>query len=78
MKFCLKTFETCLLLYVSVLECSILAISLFKYEELHPSARRGKDGPGEERKKPGGQLLPYFPRLWKYTFLNNLWSKFLL
>jgi len=26
LKFCLKTFETCSLLYVSVLKCSILAI----------------------------------------------------
>jgi len=31
LKFCLKTFETCSLLYVSVLKCSILAIILFKY-----------------------------------------------
>jgi len=27
-KFCLKTFETCSLLYVSVFKCSILAIIL--------------------------------------------------
>jgi len=31
LKFCLKTFETYSLLYVSVLKCSILAIILFKY-----------------------------------------------
>jgi len=29
MKFCLKTFETCSLLYISVLKCNILAIILF-------------------------------------------------
>jgi len=31
LKFCLKTFETCSLLCVSVLKCRILAIILFKY-----------------------------------------------
>jgi len=40
-KFCLKTFETCSLLFISVLKSSILAISLFEYLLLDPSAKRG-------------------------------------
>jgi len=31
LKFSLKSFETCSLLYISVLKCSILAIILFEY-----------------------------------------------
>jgi len=41
LKFCLKTFETCSLLYISVLKCSILAIILFEYLSVDPSAKRG-------------------------------------
>jgi len=36
LKFCLKTFETCRLL-----KCNILAIILFEYLVLDPSAKRG-------------------------------------
>jgi len=41
LKFCFKTFETCSLLYVSVLKCNILAIILFEYLLSDPSAKRG-------------------------------------
>jgi len=40
LKFCLKIFETCSLLYVSVLKCSILAIILFEYLLLDPSVKK--------------------------------------
>jgi len=42
LKFCLKIFETCSLLYVSVLKCSILAIILFEYLLLDPNAGGGQ------------------------------------
>jgi len=44
LKFCLKN-ETFLLLYISVLNCSILAIILFEYLLLDPSAGREADCP---------------------------------
>jgi len=39
LKFCLKTFETCSLLYESVLKCCILATILFEYLLLDQSAK---------------------------------------
>jgi len=39
-KFCLNTLESCTLLYVCVLQCSILAIILFEYLSLDPSAKK--------------------------------------
>jgi len=70
MKFCLKAFETCSLLYVSVLKYSILAIILFKYYcnirstggggggGAKIGAGRSKDGPqrGVEGKFVGGSF----------------------
>jgi len=41
LKFCLNTFETCSLMYVCVPIFSILAIILFEYMLLDPSAKRG-------------------------------------
>jgi len=41
LKFCLKTFETSSLLYVSVRKGYILAIILFEYLLLYPNAKRG-------------------------------------
>jgi len=45
LKFCLKSFETCLLFYVSsVRECRILAIILFKHYNIHQVAEMVREG----------------------------------
>jgi len=46
LKFCLNSFETCLLLFVCILKFSILAIILFKYLLLDPSVKSGPNCPG--------------------------------
>jgi len=65
LKFCLKTFETSSLLYVSVFKCSILAIILFEYLF---SIQVGGD-----RCFPGarGPPAPYIPRLWAFFGRNS-------
>jgi len=56
LQFCLKTFETCSLLYVSALKCSSLAIILFEYMSLNPSAKREPKLSGDAR-----ALCPLLP-----------------
>jgi len=56
MKFCLKTFEPCSILFVSVLKCSILAIILFNISNLDASARGAKTVQGGRKKFQEGQL----------------------
>jgi len=59
LKFCLKTVEICLLLYVSsVLQYSILAIILFKYQV--PERQRWS-GEGGRLKLPGWYEHPILP-----------------
>jgi len=64
LKFCLKTFENCLLLYAFVHQCSALIIILFEYLLLDPSAR-GPQIVQRELKNSGEHEppVPYFPRL---------------
>jgi len=65
LKFYLKTFETFSLLSISVLKCSILAIILFEYLLLNPSAKKGpKIVQGAKKFQGCMRSLPhYFPRL---------------
>jgi len=62
-----KTFETCLLLYVSsVFKCSILALFCSNISN-YIKFQGGRDGPGGGAKFPGeyehSTPAPYFPRL---------------
>jgi len=68
MKFCLKTFATCSLLYISYLNAHF-SNYFVQILIIRSKFQGGKDGPGEAKKIAGGAtapLLPYFPRLWPY------------
>jgi len=61
LKFCLITFQTCSLLCVSVLKCSILAIILLNIV-IRSKFQEGNDGLEGAKKFQVGSC-PYFPRL---------------
>jgi len=62
LKFCLNIFETCLLLNVCILKFSILAIILFEYLLLDPSARGGPNCPGAKKFQGCTSTLPLTSR----------------
>jgi len=66
LKFCLKTFGTCSLLYISVFKSSILAIILVEYLLFDPSAKKRPQIVQGAKKFQGNMSPPssYFPRLW--------------
>jgi len=74
MEFCLKTFETCLLLYISVLKYTKLFCSnINNYKIQVPGGQRWSRG-GGAKKIPGWSCspAPNFPRLGSQTIKSQI------